>query len=112
MSYKHFDFDKGADILGDEQMYKMMLNRYKDEFKSKVTVINDAWSKKDTKTLRTNAHSLKGSSGYVAATELFRICENIQKAIDKNDDASLPKLMTEFATIAVEAGKELEAIFK
>ncbi len=32
MTFKHFNFEKGADILGDEDMYKQMVKRYASEF--------------------------------------------------------------------------------
>eukprot|EP00389_Voromonas_pontica_P011744 GDKH01017989.1.p1 GENE.GDKH01017989.1~~GDKH01017989.1.p1 ORF type:complete len:115 (-),score=18.15 GDKH01017989.1:341-685(-) len=113
MSYKHFDFQKGVDVLGDEELFKMMLQRYRDELKTKAQGMRDAYKANDSKELRKVAHALKGSSGYVAAETLKDSCERIQKTIDTNgDDApGIKAAFEEFDGIAIEAEKELDKIF-
>ncbi|CEL96846.1 unnamed protein product [Vitrella brassicaformis CCMP3155] len=110
MSYKHFDIGKGAEIIGDEETFLMLLGRYKEELQTKVASILSAWDKKDYQTMRKDAHALKGSSGYAAADHLQRTCEAIQLAVDKNQLDSLPQLIDDFRTVSTEAKDELDRI--
>uniref|UniRef100_A0A0G4IAF0 HPt domain-containing protein n=1 Tax=Chromera velia CCMP2878 TaxID=1169474 RepID=A0A0G4IAF0_9ALVE len=117
MSGKHFNMQKGADVMGGgpdgEMMHKMMLSKFGEEITSKRAALEAAMAAKDWPKMRSEFHSLKGSSSYVAADIIHDLCQRGQFTIDKKEgdwEAEALKLANEFIAISEEALKELASI--
>jgi len=86
-------------IGGDRDMALRLLTKFRDHAKPTLTVFQDALKANNIDVIWREAHSLKGSSGYVAANDLRSAAMALQHAADcilkgAQPDTPLPVLVT------------------
>jgi HPt (histidine-containing phosphotransfer) domain-containing protein len=64
------DEAKGIDQAGSRKMYEKMVDRFKRYMPDMIAKVEGAHKDRDLKQLHAEVHSLKGSSGYAAASKL------------------------------------------
>jgi HPt (histidine-containing phosphotransfer) domain-containing protein len=79
------DWQKGFEQYGDEGMFHAFVEKFEsDTFKQSIGVITQRVKEKNWPLLKREAHSLKGASGYSAATRCQELCEKLQFASQEN----------------------------
>lgn len=75
------DWQKGFEQYGDEGMFHAFVEKFEsDTFKQSIALITQRVKEKNWPLLKREAHSLKGASGYSAATHCQELCEKLQFA--------------------------------
>lgn len=74
---------------GRKQMIDKLVGTFLRSHVDTANEIRSAIASNDLEFLRNTAHSIKGLSGYLEATELLRISEHAQMATERNDPDAL-----------------------
>jgi two-component system, sensor histidine kinase and response regulator len=75
-------------MAGKKSLYAAMLRRYCDGQRGVTQKIRDAFADQDVATARLLAHTLKGNSGTLAATEIEMLAGELERAIIDNCSAA------------------------
>jgi HPt (histidine-containing phosphotransfer) domain-containing protein len=74
------DEAKGIDQAGSRKMYEKMVDRFKRYMPDMIAKVQGAHKDRDMKQLHADVHSLKGSSGYAAASKLKSLAVILHEA--------------------------------
>ncbi len=78
-SKQHLDFDTLNElkvVMGDE--FSLLIDTFKNDSIVRVQAIKDAVASVDPEEIRRAAHSFKGSASNMGATELTRLCRELE----------------------------------
>lgn len=96
--------------LGDELLFRSLLQMYIESVPPKLVSIDMAFQHKDIKALKFGAHNLKSASASLGAITIRNICqqiENIETVADLDAISHLPKLLMDEFEIAKNRLEEL-----
>jgi HPt (histidine-containing phosphotransfer) domain-containing protein len=96
--------------LGDELLFRSLLQMYIESVPPKLIAIDAAFKHKDIKSLKFGAHNLKSASASLGAITIRNICqqiENIETEADLDTIAHLPKMLIDEFEIASKRLAEL-----
>ncbi len=107
-----FDFAAAVDtFLGNEELVRSLLRPQMEKMGGEVKIIRDAVSGKDWETVRTTAHSIKGSCRNMDMNRCGEAAAVLEEAGKNTDEqgavAALPCLETEFSLLKAEVEKIL-----
>ena len=107
-----FDFAAAVDtFLGNEELVRSLLRPQMEKMGGEVKIIRDAVSGKDWETVRTTAHSIKGSCRNMDMNRCGEAAAVLEEAGKNTDEqgavAALPCLETEFPLLKAEVEKIL-----
>ena len=79
-------------VMGDD--FQLLLTTLFRDGERRLGLLRDAAANLDRETLRSQAHSLKGSSGNLGAGQLQRACQALEFwAREQGDESELPALL-------------------
>ncbi len=91
---------------GEPDVLKEVLQLFLQEVPSRISRLRAAWQAGNPSDVHRAAHSLKGSSGNIGATDLFEVCRQLDDQGRAGDLAQMPTLVacldTEYARVAAE----------
>jgi len=101
-----FDRETLEQRLGnDDELICEILNIYVDDVPKQLTVIKEALNSHDLDTVRSQAHTLKGASGNIAANTIQRLAfeleKNAENGILENSITNLKQIENEFESLKV-----------
>jgi HPt (histidine-containing phosphotransfer) domain-containing protein len=82
-----------ADALGGEETMLELASLYLDNAQSLLSDIRASWQAQDLELLERSAHTLKSSSGTVAATPLSMVCRELEHTVHDGDLSQVPELI-------------------
>jgi HPt (histidine-containing phosphotransfer) domain-containing protein len=91
---------------GEPDVLREVLQLFLDDVPVRISRLRAAWQAGDAVELHRTAHSLKGSSGNVGATQLFDVCRQIDEQGKAGDLSQMPALVAsldaEYAKVEAE----------
>jgi len=91
---------------GEPDVLKEVLQLFLEEVPGRISRLRAAWQAGNPAEVHRAAHSLKGSSGNIGATQLFDVCRQLDDQGRAGDFAHMPALVasldTEYARVAAE----------
>ena len=106
------DIDHAIEVIGDESILYDMLGQFIEMNKPALESLKKAMETHDVKTLRENAHSLKGATSYICANKVSAIAKYMQDSCDHNNPEEAvkqyPCLIFELVNTNREIRKSLE----
>lgn len=100
-------------FLGNEELVRSLLRPQMEKMEGEVAMIRDAVSSKDWETVRTTAHSIKGSCRNMDMNRCGEAAAVLEAAGKNNDEqgavAALPRLETEFPLLKAEVERILSS---
>ena len=102
------DYDQAlSQVGGDESLLQRMIGQFVECTARACTRMDGFVEKSEWESLRLEAHSLKGASGYVCCRELVQLCGALQDAATTKDADQSAKLVAEvsrcFAALSIES---------
>ncbi|RKX90123.1 MAG: hybrid sensor histidine kinase/response regulator, partial [Spirochaetes bacterium] len=109
-----FDYAAAVDtFLGNEELVRSLLRPQMEKMEGEVKMIRDAVSGKDWETVRTTAHSIKGSCRNMDMNRCGEAAAVLESAGKNTDEqgavAALPRLEAEFPLLKAEVEKILSS---
>ena len=97
-SFRELQEEGAPDLIAE------LFELYLYETTARLAALRQAIANKDAEAIRKETHSLKGSSGYLGARGMTSLCEELERAIDKDDalreaSALVRQMEDEFARI-------------
>ncbi len=109
-----FDYTAAVEtFLGNEELVRSLLRPQMEKMEGEVATIRDAVSSKDWETVRTTAHSIKGSCRNMDMNRCGEAAAVLEAAGKNTDEqgaiAALPRLETEFPLLKAEVDRRLSS---
>ena len=91
---------------GEPDVLKEVLQLFLDDVPARISRLRSAWEAGNLVEVQRTAHSLKGSSGNIGATQLFEVCRLLDEQGKAGDPSQIPALVAsldvEYARVAAE----------
>ncbi|MCR9278831.1 MAG: Hpt domain-containing protein [Pseudomonadaceae bacterium] len=94
-----------------EDDFTVLLDAYLAEAPIQRAAIETAFEESDPEALRRTAHSLKGSSANIGATQLAQICHKIEESAHGADADQLAMLLSGLASEFDVVGEEIRGLY-
>ncbi|MBI5570836.1 MAG: response regulator [Desulfomonile tiedjei] len=86
-------------FAGNEQLFHALLLQFGRDFRESAERISDAWERHDYDRARHLAHSIKGVSGNLSATDLCAAAGDLEEAIERRHREDFPGLFDSFTKV-------------
>ncbi len=100
------DLRELAAATGDPDFFRDLVDQYLDQAASQLAELQEAATQRDTSVLKAVAHSLKGASATIGATEVASACVALEEAAARGDVAVADRL----ASIDLAVGRARAAL--
>ncbi len=87
-----------AKVSGNRRLFIRLIGQFAQEFATAAETLRQQLRADDLPSARHFVHNLKGVSGNLGATQLYRTAEAMEQALERNDQAALQRLMKRLAT--------------
>ena len=106
----HAHLDSLIQLIGKETTNAIRLE-FVDDSNEKVTLLIQAWDKRDYQELRQISHSLKSASLNMAMQVFAKQCQLIEQAATEQSDQGVQAIIDSLPTMHQASLKELDAYF-
>ena len=95
---------------GTPDIFTDIVRIYLEDAPKRVTAVEQAWTRRDSKGLAASAHTLKSASAHVGAMRLAGLCKTLESDARANDLSRAAALVASLGGEWSEAKRELEAV--
>ena len=106
----HAHLDSLIQLIGKETTNAIRLE-FIDDSNEKITLLIQAWDKRDFQELRQVSHSLKSASLNMAMQVFAKQCQMIEEAATQQSDQGVQAIIDDLPTIHQASLKELDEYF-